>query len=196
MSEHKMDTSLFDKAAEFALKAHSGVERRGKNTPYALHVFEAANIIASMTDDQELIAAGLLHDVVEDTDATVEEIEKEFGARVAKLVNGDTQPKFSGPRSETWQLSKQFAIDHLKSATLEEKMVAMGDKLSNMRAIARDFEEIGDKLWSKFNAPKPQLIEWYYRSLVEVLSDLKIYQPYREFAYRVDHVFSRAFKNL
>lgn len=80
------ETSLFDKAAKFAIDAHHNTERRGKGYPYIIHPMEAAAIVATMTNDQELLAAAILHDTVEDTDVTIEEIRERFGDRVAMLV--------------------------------------------------------------------------------------------------------------
>ncbi|MBO6079741.1 MAG: bifunctional (p)ppGpp synthetase/guanosine-3',5'-bis(diphosphate) 3'-pyrophosphohydrolase, partial [Bacteroidales bacterium] len=85
-----LDTQLFDKALKFATDAHSGTERRGKGFPYIIHPMEAVAIVATITSDQELLAAAVLHDTVEDTDVTIEDIRKEFGERVATLVQHET----------------------------------------------------------------------------------------------------------
>ena len=67
-----MDTTLFDAAAQFAIEAHRGGERRGKGFPYIIHPMEAASIVATVTNDPEMLAAAILHDTVEDTDVTIE----------------------------------------------------------------------------------------------------------------------------
>ena len=85
-----IDTSLFDKAAAFAIAAHGGTERRGKGTPYVIHPMEAAAIVASITNDPEMLAAAVLHDVVEDTAVTADELRQAFGDRVTRLVLHDT----------------------------------------------------------------------------------------------------------
>ena len=74
-----MNTDLFDKAAKFAIDAHHGAERKGKGYPYILHPMEAAGIVASLSTDPELLAAAMLHDTVEDTDVTIEQIRQTFG---------------------------------------------------------------------------------------------------------------------
>ena len=197
MGNKKIDTDLFDKAAKFAIDAHHGTERRGKGSPYVIHVFEAAEIVASMTNDPELLAAAMLHDVIEDTDITEEDIRMEFGDRIADLVVGESDPEFLGmSETESWKLRKQYAIDRLKAHNYESKMIALGDKLSNMRAIARDFDEKGDELWKIFHAPDPRLHEWHYRGLAEALSDLEGTAAYSEFCSLIDKTFSRAFKNI
>ena len=77
---------MIEEAAEFAREAHRGMFRKGTEIPYIVHPIETAVIVASFTDDEEVIAAALLHDVVEDTDVTGEELEHRFGPRVAGLV--------------------------------------------------------------------------------------------------------------
>jgi len=197
MGNKPLNTDLFDKAAKFAIDAHHGTERRGKGSPYIIHVFEAAEIVASITNDQELLAAAMLHDVIEDSDITEDDIRKEFGDRIASLVAGESDPVFPGlSEVESWKARKEFAINRLKEQSRDGKIVAMGDKLSNMRAIARDFDEKGDELWSIFHAPDPRLHEWHYRGLADALSELKGTAAYTEFCDLIDKTFSRAFQNI
>ena len=84
---------LVSKAIVFSTAAHDGMRRRIGESPYILHPLEVATIIGTMTDDQEVIAAGLLHDVVEDAGVTIEEIEENFGKRVKELVASETENK-------------------------------------------------------------------------------------------------------
>ena len=84
---------LVSEAISFAVKAHDGMRRKKSKSPYILHPMEAAVIVGTMTDDQDLIAAAALHDVVEDTDVTIKEIEEKFGARVKELVSAETENK-------------------------------------------------------------------------------------------------------
>ena len=191
MANNPLDTTLLDRAIVFAVKAHAGTERRGKGFPYIVHPLEAVSIVASMTPDQELLAAAALHDTIEDTDVTAAEIEAEFGPRVASLVVSETDrliPELS--EAESWHERKQAAIDHLKEASLETKMVAIGDKLSNMRAIARDYAAVGDKLWTIFHVTERSEHEWHYRGLAEALSELSGTAAYEEFESLINQVFA------
>lgn len=191
MGNKAMDTSLFDKAAKFAIEAHSNTERRGKGFPYAIHVMEAAEIVATITSDQELIASALLHDVVEDTDFTADDIRKEFGDRIADLVTGESDPIIEGlSEEESWVARKEFAIDRLAKQSIDGKIVALGDKLSNMRAIARDYKKMGDELWNIFHAPDPKLHKWHYEGLANSLSDLSETDAYQEFIRLIDETFN------
>lgn len=181
------ETSLFDKAAKFAIDAHHNTERRGKGYPYIIHPMEAASIVATMTNDQELLAAAILHDTVEDTDVTIEEIRERFGDRVAMLVQNETAPLDD---SLTWREKKAAQLKQLADAPHDSKVVALGDKFSNMSGIALDYRQIGDEVWKRFHAPngKPD-VEWYYRSLAEALSELSDTQAYKEYLKLLEEVF-------
>lgn len=185
-----MDTSVLDKAIIFAVKAHAGTERRGKGFPYIVHPMEAVSIVATMTSDQELLAAAALHDTVEDTDITLSDIRREFGKRVAKLVEEESDVFMEGVSdSDSWHERKQAAIDRLAQASLDAKMVALGDKLSNARIIYRDFVQKGDDLWNIFHVTDVKEHEWHYRGLVNSLKELEGTFAFSEFSDLVDKIF-------
>ena len=190
MANHSIDTSLLDRAIIYAVRAHAGTERRGKGFPYIVHPMEAMAIVATLTADQELLAAAALHDVVEDTALTVEDIRMEFGDRVAELVEAESDKFVEGvSESDSWRTRKQAAIDRLAEAPLEVKMIAMGDKLSNMRAIARDYALQGDGLWNLFHVSDRASHEWHYRGLAASLRSLAGTPAYDEFERLVNQVF-------
>ena len=191
MANAPIDTQLLDKAIMFAVRAHSGTERRGKGFPYIVHPLEAVEIVATITPDQELLAAAALHDTVEDTGVTVEQLRAEFGDRVASIV-ADESDRFTPGVSEedSWHERKQAAIDRLARASREAKIVALGDKLSNMRAIARDYAVMGDKLWSIFHTTDPKEHEWHYRGLADSLRELSDTFAFREFEGLINQVFN------
>ncbi|MCQ2087266.1 MAG: HD domain-containing protein [Bacilli bacterium] len=187
-----IDSSLVDKAIVFATNAHKDVERKGKGFPYIVHPLEAMAIVATMTNDQDLLAAAVLHDVVEDTEYTLEDIRKEFGDKVAEIVDSESDEKIPGLSSgESWKQRKIIAIERLKNASIESKMVAMGDKLSNMRAIYRDYLSLGEGVWDKFHVKDVKEHEWHYRGLADSLSDLKYTEAYKEFADLIEKVFNK-----
>ena len=191
MANKPLDTAVLDRAIIFAVKAHSGTERRGKSYPYIVHPLEAVEIVATMTPDQELLAAAALHDTVEDTDVTVDQIRNEFGDRVAELVASESDDMPAGVSEEdSWHARKQAAIDRLSKASREAKIVALGDKLSNMRAIARDYTVQGDALWNLFHAKDPSDHEWHYRGLAEALKELDGTFAYQEFVNLINKVFA------
>lgn len=190
MANKPLDTTLLDQAIVFAVRAHAGTERRGKGFPYIVHPMEAVEIVATMTCDQELLAAAVLHDTVEDTDVTIEQIRTEFGERVASFVAMESdEPHQSRDCIENWRARKQAAIDRLVRASREAKMVALGDKLSNMRAIARDYAIQGDELWNLFHAKDRKDHEWHYRGLATALTELRDTFAYKEFEQLINKVF-------
>ena len=194
MANKYIDSDLLDRAIIFAVKAHHNTERRGKGFPYIVHPMEAVEIVATITSDQELLAAAALHDTVEDTDVTVEQIRAEFGDRIAELVHAESDQingqLFNGANeTETWHARKQAAIDRLAAASHDAKIVAMGDKLSNMRAIWRDYQLKGDALWSIFHVKDKASHEWHYRGLAASLSELSDTFAYKEFVRLLDEVF-------
>ena len=190
MANHPIDSSLLDKAICFAVEAHRNTERKGKGFPYVVHSLEAMAIVATITADQELLAAAALHDVVEDTPTTVDDIRALFGDRVAQLVAVESDPDVVGAsREETWRYRKADAIRRLSATSREGKIVALGDKLSNMRAIARDYAVQGDQLWQIFNVADPALHAWHYRGLASALEELADTFAYQEFVRLVDQVF-------
>jgi len=196
MANNPLDTQLLDRAIVFAVKAHAGTERRGKGFPYIVHPMEAMEIVATMTPDQELLAAAALHDTVEDTDVTIEQIRAEFGERIASLVAAESDDVVEGVSEEdSWHARKQAAIDRLARAPHDAKMVALGDKLSNMRAIARDYAMQGDKLWSLFHASDPKDHEWHYRGLADSLRELSDTFAFKEFELLINQVFSTKNEN-
>jgi len=191
MANGAMDTSLLDRAIIFAVQAHAGAERRGKGFPYILHPMEAASIVATITPDQELLAAAVLHDVVEDTHITLDDLRRAFGDRVADVVAAESDdPMDHLSEEDSWHARKQGAIDRLAAAPHDAKIVALGDKLSNMRAIARDYEAQGDALWDLFHVKDRREHEWHYRGLAASLSELAGTDAYREFVRLIDEVFS------
>ncbi len=182
---------MLDKAIKFAVDAHSGSVRKGTPIPYILHPLETAAIAATMTDDDEVLCAAVLHDTVEDTPVTIEEIRTLFGQRVACLVGEETENKRRGiTPDETWMQRKQETIQLLCSETQAEvKMLALADKLSNIRSIHNDLLKMGDSLWCRFNQKDKSRHEWYYRSIGEATKELCSFPAWQEYAELVERVF-------
>ena len=181
-----MEKDLLERAIAFAAQAHDKMTRKD-GSPYILHPLEDMTIVGTMTFDHEILAAAVLHDVIEDTDVTEEDLRAAFGDRVARLVQHETAPS---DRNLTWRERKTIQLKQLMDAPYDSKIVALGDKLSNMQGIALDYRRIGDATWSLFHAPNGKKdVEWYYRSLVEALSDLSETAAYKEFVKMLKEVF-------
>lgn len=182
---------LLDQAILFATEAHRGQLRKGSETPYILHPLEAAAIVGTMTADDEIIAAAVLHDVVEDTNTTMEEIEALFGKRIAGFVAAESEDKHKElPAEASWKLRKQETLDHLETAPIEVKMITLGDKLSNIRSVYRDQIAIGDALWQHFHQKDKQQHGWYYSGIADRLAALEGHVAYTEYCSLVKKVFS------
>ena len=184
---------LVSEAIAFAVKAHDGMRRKKSQSPYILHPMEAAVIVGSMTDDQNMIAAAVLHDVVEDADITIEEIESRFGKRVRELVQSETEDKRADlPPAETWRIRKEESLVVLKNTEdLDVLMVWLGDKLANMRSIYRDFKVEGVQMWQRFNQTDVNQQAWYYRSIANLTDRLCHTSAWLEYKTLTDLVFGK-----
>lgn len=185
---------LFERAVVFAAAAHCGATRKGSRIPYLSHPVEAAAIVSELTDDQELIAAAVLHDVVEDTEVTIQEIYDGFGERVASYVSGESENKRRElPPENTWLLRKEETITFLKErADRNAKILALADKLSNLRSIARDVDRIGDQLWERFHQKDKAMHGWMYRQIAEAVRELEAYPAWKEYDRLIRKVFEEA----
>lgn len=188
----KMKQELFEDAVCFATNAHAGMVRKGGNTPYILHPMEVAAIAATMTDDLEVLMAALLHDVVEDTDHTLYEIERLFGRNVASLVASETEDKKRDlPPSESWRVRKEESLADLERSDRNVKILWLSDKLSNMRSFYRSYLVRGDALWNDFNQSDPAQQAWYYSSIAQLCSELEEESAWKEYNQLVSIVFKK-----
>ena len=184
---------LVSEAIAFAVNAHDGMRRKRSDTPYILHPMEAAAIVGTMSDDQSLIAAAALHDVVEDAGITIEEIEEKFGKRVRELVESETEDKRADmPPSDTWRIRKEESLSVLKNTEdIGVLMVWLGDKLANMRSIYRDWKIKGDDMWQSFNQKDVKEQAWYYFSIVKLTERLSDTSAWLEYKTLTELVFGK-----
>ena len=163
--------NIVEEAIIYATIMHQGKIRKFKNIPFILHPLEVAQILATVTDDEEIITAGILHDIVEATDGTLQEIEKRFGKRVAALVSSETEDVYPDEtKTATWQRRKKNYLRMLQgSEDLGVKMITLGNVLANIRSLARMYSERGDELWEELHQNDPSMQRWYYQSVAEAL---------------------------
>lgn len=164
------NNGVLEKALQFAADAHRGGVRKGTEKPYILHPLEVLQILASMDADTNLMAAGLLHDTLEDTAVTLLDIYDAFGTDVAALVNAHTEDK-----SRVWYLRKLHTADQIAGAQFREKLLVLADKVANLRNMYTDLTRNGEALWDRFNAPR-HLQAWYYSALCDALDDMRTYR--------------------
>ncbi|GAA0604322.1 HD domain-containing protein [Virgibacillus siamensis] len=177
------------KAKVFAEKAHAGQKRKSSNVPYISHPIRVADRLEKVGASDELVCAGYLHDVVEDTPYEMEDIEAKFGPRVTHLVAAHTEDK-----SKSWQERKQHTIDTVKYAEKEVKYLIVADKLDNLLSMEQEYQRQGDALWNKFNAGFDKQ-KWYNESVAANmtvgLDDDEVPAYFQEFADIVERVFGR-----
>jgi guanosine-3',5'-bis(diphosphate) 3'-pyrophosphohydrolase len=128
------DLILVSRAADFAARRHANHRRKGASSePYVNHLVEVGRLLAEATagEDSALVAAGLLHDTLEDTPTTFEELEAQFGRDVASLVSEVTDDK-SLPKAER----KRRQVDNAASKSERARLIKIADKTSNVRALA------------------------------------------------------------
>ena len=182
--------TLVSDAMIFATHAHDGALRKGTNLPYIVHPAEVCAIAATLTDDPQILAAALLHDVMEDCGISEDELAQHFGARVAHLVKCETQERCGDP-SETWLARKRGAVERIAQGERAVKIIALSDKLSNMRAIHRDYDRDGELLFSRFHQHDKALHAWYYRSIASLLAgELGETLAWKELSEHIAYVFA------
>lgn len=181
-----MDERLY-KAYEYAAAAHAGQFRKGTKIPYMAHIIMTMNYALELTNDIEVLQAAVLHDTVEDTWVTPEDLKKSFGSRVAELVAGETEDKRKNlSASETWEARKREAVEQLDGKSLDVKQIMLADKTANLESIVKERKFVGEQVWNKFNQTDKRRHEWYFRSIREKLAELndtsviKMYDGYLE----------------
>lgn len=159
----------------FAYEKHSNQKRKAKNIPYTTHLDLVNYILSTLTDKEEILAVGWLHDVVEDTDTTLDEILNIFGDRIGHLVDLETEKK-EKDSIKSWRKRKESQLKELKE--LEEKdlevlLITFSDKMANLMEIYQDYLIIGDKIWDRFNNKNQKDHYWYYNSFYRIFIEHK-----------------------
>ena len=154
----------FTQAFRFAYEKHIGQSRKGSRIPYITHLMGVASLVLEAGGDEDLAAAALLHDIVEDCGGrpVLKQIRRLFGRRVAEIVDGCTDA-YVTPKPP-WRKRKENYIRRLKKKDAGTRLVSAADKLNNLRSILSDYRALGESVWSRFNGGRDGTI-WYYRTL-------------------------------
>ena len=171
-------------AIVFAAQMHKNQLRKGTDLPYIIHPMEVMQILTENGCNEELIIAGILHDVLEDTAATPDIVEKLFGSKVLSLVKSETQDT-----NKPWKERRQDALLKIKQESRDAQLVFCADKLSNIKSIYADKQAIGNDVFKRFSAPLSD-IKWYYQNMVLALNKIDDYKMKHEFKIFVDKVFN------
>ncbi len=185
-----MTVEKLNEAITFAAEKHADKKRKGTSIPYIVHPMEAAAIAASITEDLEVIAAAVLHDTVEDSDATKEDLEKLFGPRVAELVAHESEDKMEDiPKEKSWIYRKRATLIEMENLDRDDQIVVLADKLSNMRSLYKDYRTIGDEVWKRFNVKEKDKHACYYSGIRDSLNKVQDTVAYEDYAALVEKVF-------
>jgi (p)ppGpp synthase/HD superfamily hydrolase len=171
--------SGFLEALSFAMERHGRQLRKGSGVPYITHpVLVAETLAYHYPQSPDLIIAGLLHDVVEDTDASLELVEEEFGSKVARLVEAVTKPELELAPSDTdqeakverWRAQRNAMLEALDGEDEDVLRLKAADSLLNLRAIRRDVEtpSVGPLVWRRFKVGREESLDYYRRVLERV----------------------------
>ncbi|MEQ6378485.1 HD domain-containing protein [Bacillaceae bacterium S4-13-56] len=145
------------KAIDYATKKHQGQIRKTDQIPYISHPFAVGMLLLHEGYNEDTVVAGLLHDVVEDTDGTLKEIRDLFGPYVAELVEYASEPDKTLP----WEERKQHTIETIKNAPLDAKLVVCADKIDNLSSAIEKEKLMGEEMWASFKRGKESQ-KWYY----------------------------------
>lgn len=181
------DHERLNEAIRFAVEAHAGQLRKGTQLPYIVHPMEVLAILAGMGASFDVMIAGVLHDCIEDAEVGREEIAAQFGEKVADMVAAHSEKK-----ELPWEERKAIALDELEAADPDFQKMVLADKLSNMRAIARDLKKVGDELWNRFHAPKEKQ-SWYYSESIDALEALQFDDMAEEYFWELNDLYKDVF---
>ena len=156
-------SKLIDQAKRFAEKAHAGQVRKLKDEPFMNHPTNVASTLLAAGFDETVVAAGYLHDVVEDTTVEIAQISKEFGEKVKALVEANTEDT-----QLSWKDRKGQTIQAAKHGSIEVKSLIAADKMDNLTNILKYEKQMGDKVWSAFTKGKQDQY-WYYSKVAEAI---------------------------
>ncbi|MFQ5731246.1 MAG: HD domain-containing protein [Planctomycetaceae bacterium] len=165
--ENGLFAPLLERALRFASRAHRDQVRKSSDVPYLSHPLAVAVILSRAGfDDDHVLAAALLHDVVEDTPVSLNRLAAEFPDDVVQIVDALSEKKTdAGGAPRPWKDRKTEHVARIGTATTEAKAVALADKLHNLRSMLLDYDACGESLWDRFNADKRQ-IEWYHEAVL------------------------------
>ena len=158
-----------EQAKQFAYKAHKGMKRKGRDTPFTYHLELVNKILKTLTTDDEILAAGWLHDVIEDTPITLDELKKEFNSKICYYVDLETEDK-----SLPWKDRKLKQINELKENNSKVILIAFADKMANLTEMDSDYQLEKEKLWERFNRGKDEQ-HWYYLEFYKIFKESKYF---------------------
>ncbi|MGK2848858.1 MAG: HD domain-containing protein [Minisyncoccota bacterium] len=167
-------TEKIDLAIKKATLLHQGQTRKGSETPYIVHPYAVAFLLAHHTNDEDVIIAGLLHDVLEDVPTySADDMRKDFGERVTSIVLEVTEvftkaeQQDHALRRASWKMRKDNYLNRLQTDSKEALLVVMADKIHNIRSLLHMYQTSDSNLSQYFNANIDNLL-WFYGEVVRI----------------------------
>ncbi len=181
-------TQIFEAAIEASIRHHDKM-RKGTDIPYISHPMSVALILARMGATNDAIIAGILHDTVEDSELTLEDISAQFGQRIADIVAACSEPD----KKLSWKVRKEHTLEHLPEVDRDVWMVVCADKFHNASSMLGDYRQNSKGFWDRFNEGENEQ-KWYYQELVKALASGSHYCPdlYQQLAETVEELFGIA----
>ena len=156
---------LLEKAHRLMLKAHGKQVRKTDGSPYIIHPMMVAKKLARLGFNDEVIAAALVHDVLEDTDMNEQQLRQELGDKVVDIIL-----PLSEDKSLEWETRKKKYIQDVKNGSPEIKAVSIADKIHNLESIIETYKTMGSDIWSKFNRGKEQKM-WFEHEMLKAFQE-------------------------
>lgn len=157
----------YDAALALAASTHASQTRKGSTTPYVVHPVHVSIVLIRYGFPEDVAIAGLLHDIVEDQDYPLSDIEAQFGPAVAEMVEAATERKKEADQPRRWEDRKREALEHIREASADAVALKAADVLCNTRAMASALRQEGAAIWKHFSRG-PEQSMWYYRSLADL----------------------------
>lgn len=166
-------TPTIDRALAVAARCHAGQTRKDEPTPYIAHPVAVAMIVSDFTEDQDVVVAALLHDILEDVPPSVyaaEDMSAEFGERVTEMVRGVSEEKTAGEETPPWRIRKEGYLAALTDDSEECLLISAADKIHNLRSMVTAHDKLGDAMWDVFNAGPAEKL-WFYEAIAETVTE-------------------------
>ncbi|MEX0933946.1 MAG: HD domain-containing protein [Candidatus Paceibacterota bacterium] len=184
-----MEPSIIEKAAALAAEGHKEQYRKHENIPYVVHPFMVSQKLAEHGFGEDVMAAGLAHDLLEDTDISQTRLRNVLGQEVLDIVEGVSENK-----SLPWEGRKKEYIERVKNSDEKIKAVCVADKIHNLQNTLYEYEKQGEKIWSVFNASREKQL-WFYKAIVEMLDqsgwEHSIVEEYKELVQCLENIFPK-----
>jgi len=189
-------TPRIQEAINFVAEKHLGQTRKSIPLPFVVHPFSIFVILSGYTDNEDVLVAGLLHDILEDVPGCkYAELEKNFGFHIAHIVmevSENKDPDMAIDKRATWLDRKNQYLCNLEHDSRDALMVTAADKIHNLRSMIEAYHKIGEDLWERFNAPKDQKL-WYYKQVLHILEKRltnAIVKELKTVYWEADHLFN------